>query len=219
MEFNIWRKGEGVLHPQSLYRIMKDTMTGKDLKYKSDEEVLILSARNPTSFSILVDRYQEKFLRKAKYILGARGLEDAEEIVQETFTKIYLNAQKFKTIHGASFKSWGYKILLNTVFTHCKKLRKKGVVLSFENEIDIERIDTALKEDEIGKLELYDHILSILSRMPNILANVLTLHFLEDKPYKEIAKMENVSVSAIKARISRAKKEFKKIEKTMPIYL
>ena len=89
----------------------------------SDEEILNISISKPDIFSVLITRYEEAFLRKARSIL--HGKEDAEDIVQETFTKIYLNAPKFKKQEGASFKSWGYKILINTSFTYYQRLKKK----------------------------------------------------------------------------------------------
>jgi len=50
----------------------------------------------------------------------------------------------------------------------------------------------------------------VFSKMPKHLAKVLHLHFIEGSPHKEIAEKEGVSVSAIKTRVHRAKKEFKK---------
>ncbi|MEK7179151.1 MAG: sigma-70 region 4 domain-containing protein [Patescibacteria group bacterium] len=55
----------------------------------------------------------------------------------------------------------------------------------------------------------------MLSRMPKQLSRVLKLHFLDGMPQKEIAAMESVSVSAIKTRIYRAKREFKKVNKNL----
>jgi len=83
---------------------------------RSDEELLALSIKKPEVFGILLDRYQNAFLRKSQSVVFSR--EEAEDIVQETFTKIYTNAHRFEVVPGASFKSWGYRILLNTSFTH-----------------------------------------------------------------------------------------------------
>jgi len=47
--------------------------------------------------------------------------------------------------------------------------------------------------------------------MPKNLSRVLSLHFIERRPQKQIAQMENLSVGAVKTRIYRAKKEFKKV--------
>jgi len=179
---------------------------------KSDEEILALSQKQPYLFGILLDRYQDAFTRKAEAVLRSR--EDAEDIVQEAFTKIYMNAAKFQVQEGASFKSWGYKILLNTAFTRYQKMKKhRGAVFNPEPEWYEVMADT--KTQQFEKEELKDYIISVLSRMPDHLSKVLRLHFIEGRPQEEIAKIEGVSVGAIKTRVHRAKKEFKKVNATI----
>lgn len=175
-----------------------------------DEQVLKLSIDKPSFFSLLVDRHQSAFLRKAERIL--RNKEEAEDIVQETFTKIYINAGKFKEVPGASFKSWAYKILLNTTFSHCQKVKKeRGHFVRIDEEF-AEILGGLNAETPHKNEELKDLILSTFSKIPAHLSRVLELHFLKDLPQEEIARMEGVSVGAIKTRIHRAKKEFRKIE-------
>src|ERR1051326_7019238 len=52
-----------------------------------------------------------------------RDREESQDIVQEAFTKIYLNAKKFKKQEGAQFSSWGYRILINTALSHSRSGR------------------------------------------------------------------------------------------------
>lgn len=172
-----------------------------------DEVVLERSIEYPALFRVLVERYQEAFLRKAESIIHSR--EEAEDIVQETFTKIYFNARRFKTVEGASFKSWGYKILVNTTFTHYQKLKKKGGNLI---ELDPEFYETLpdpanYREEDVMR----DYVASFLSKMPAQLARPLRLHFLEEYSQKEIADMDNTTVSAVKTKIYRAKREFERL--------
>lgn len=179
---------------------------------KSDEEILKLSVKRPYLFGVLLDRYQDAFLRKAESILYSR--EDSEDIVQETFAKIYLNAEKFHVQDGATFKSWGYKILINTAFTRYQKMKKhRGAV--FNPDPQWYEIMPDLRMKQFEKEELKDYIISVLSRMPDHLSRVLNLHFVEGRPQEEIANIEGVSVGAIKTRVHRAKKEFKKINETI----
>lgn len=177
-------------------------------KDKKDEEILFLSVKKPALFEILIARYQTPFLNKVKSILGHR--EEVEDIVQETFVKIYLNAGRFKVQEGASFKSWGYKILLNTTFSHYQKLKKDdGALLKVDKEI-YESFPE--KKDDV---ETYDYVASVISRMPQQLGRALKLHFLDGMPQKEIAALEGISISAVKTRIYRAKREFKKVNKNL----
>jgi len=193
--------------------IMKVTLgVADDILEKGDEDILALAISKPALFSVLIDRYQEAFLRKAQSIIKSR--EDAEDIVQETFTKIYLHANKFQVQEGASFKSWGYKILINTSLTHYKKRKRDWSALA---DLDPEFYEVLpdLKSRDFEKHVLSDYLISIFSRMPENLARSLQLHFVEGRPQAEVASIEGVSVGAIKTRIHRAKKEFRKINESI----
>lgn len=180
------------------------TDRAKDLK---DEEILTRSIKEPWLFAVLLDRYQEPFLRKAKSII--RSPEDAEEIVQDAFTKIYMNAARFEPQPGAAFSSWAYRILLNTCFTLYQKRVKEGKRFTaldpeFEQFIGERRHHSGFEEDR-------DAVERVLARMPGHLAAVLRLHYLERWSHRDIAELSGEETGTIKARIHRAKAAFKKV--------
>lgn len=172
-----------------------------------DEDLLRLSGDHPSVFEVLVERYQVPFLRKAMRVLRSR--EDAEDVVQETFTKIYLNAAKFEPQAGAIFSSWGYKILLNTCFTrHQKRKRVTGSNVYLDTETFHNLPDmTPIREQN----EMRDMATSLLAHLPKHLHRVLHLHFLMGYRQQEIADMEGETVGAVKTRIFRAKEELRRI--------
>ncbi|MEK7120855.1 MAG: RNA polymerase sigma factor [Patescibacteria group bacterium] len=174
----------------------------------SDEELLSISISSPDLFSILVDRHQKQFLKKAVSIIRDGG--EAEDIVQETFTKIYLKASKFQKQEGASFKSWGYKILINTSFTYYKKKQKRKGDVSIDETI-LNAQEYANLSETIAEKELLDYVARIMTKLPKALSKVLHLYEIEGMRQKEIADMENIKEGAVKTRIYRAKKEFQKI--------
>jgi len=192
---------------------MKEYLTGNTpTQSYSDEELLARSIAHPAVFAQLVAKYEAPFLRKALSIV--RDEREAEDIVQEAFTKIYLNAKKFKVVEGASFSSWGYRIVVNTALTHyAKRKREFGTRADLEPEIMELLPDKNLRQFE--KLELTDEVASVLTRMPDMLAQALSSFLIEGKSQEEIAKEEGVSVGAIKTRVHRAKQEFKKIYKSL----
>lgn len=189
--------------------LLGEVETTEDILDKSDEELLSLSVKHPHYFEILLDRYQGALVRKAVSIL--RSKEDAEDVVQEVFTKIYLNAYKFEVQEGASFKSWAYKILMNTTFTKYQKLKKERGVRA---EVDPEWYETMadVTSRQFEKQELSDYVVSILVRLPEHLSRALFLHVIEGRPQEEVAAIEGVSVGAVKTRVHRAKKAFKNID-------
>lgn len=180
----------------------------KDVGAWTDEDILAASLHDPDLFVHLVRRYEEPFLRKARTVL--RKQEDVEDIVQETFAKIYLHAPRFKRVDGASFKSWGYRILMNTAFTKYRKLvRERGATIELEPEVYEQLHDDS--HEETFHLELSDYVISIFARMPDHLVRVLELHFIQDLPQQRIAEQEGTTVGTIKTRVHRAKAQFRKL--------
>lgn len=179
---------------------------------RSDEEILALSVSHPSLFALLVRKYEEPFLRKAQGII--KDPQEAEDIVQEAFTKIYINAAKFKKQEGAQFSSWGYRILINTALTHYAR-KKKG----WEREAQLDEEIWALIPDknlrQFEKKELADLVASVLTRMPQPMARALSSFFIDGKTQEEIAETEGLSVGAVKTRVHRAKAEFKRIYETI----
>lgn len=179
----------------------------------SDEEVLARSRREPWLFAVLIDRYEAAFLRKARGIL--HSLEDAEEVVQDAFTKIYINSARFEPTPGASFSSWAYRILLNTAFTRYQKLVKQGQRF-INTDPEFEKL-LGEKANHTGFEEDRDMVERVLKSMPGHLAVVLRLHYLEHWSHKDIAEKSGEEVGTIKARIHRAKAAFRKAAKEVGI--
>ncbi len=206
------RNGVGQLSHQMLNLGMADYIDEKkaNLKLERDEDLLFKSIENPEVFEYIVDRYQDAFLRKAKYILKSK--EDAEDVVQEVFTKIYINASRFKEQEGATFKSWGYKILVNTSLTRYQRLKKLNRRTA---DLDPEFYELLpdKKSRQFENHEIYDYVLSTFSKIPDNLSRVLNMYFLEGHSQKEIANKEGVSIGAIKTRVHRAKQAFREASK------
>lgn len=178
----------------------------EEMQEWEDERILLESQSSPWAFAILVERYQEPFLRKAKRVI--RDPLDAEEVVQDAFTKIYVNAHRYESQTGAKFSSWAYRILLNTAFTRYQKLVK--------NSQRFQAIDPEFEQqfgewkEHSGFEERRDGIERILGRLPKHFALVLRLHYLEHWSHQDIADQTGENIGTIKARIHRAKAAFRK---------
>ena len=180
----------------------------EELKGKSDEELLHLSLSNPSVFSLLVERYQEAFLRKGRRIL--KNSEEVEDIIQETFVKIYLNGKKFKKVDGIEFKSWAYKILVNTAISRYRKISKKWQAESADPlDLELASERNLSTQDIVLESETKSVAANLIARLPKPLARLVSLYYIEDKPYKEIAKEESITIPALKMKLFRAKKILK----------
>ena len=177
-----------------------------------DEDILRKSLDNPALFGILIDRYQVPFMRKAQGIVHSQ--EEAEDIAQEAFTKIYLNAGKFQKLPGIEFKSWAWRILVNTALTHYRKLKRSFGDVSYLDEL-LNRED----EDNLGlpvertvdKDQERAWIRDAIADLPQEAAELIKAHYLEDRPYEEIAKKQGITIGALKMKLFRARKVLKDV--------
>ena len=180
--------------------------TNDNIKALSDEAILARVQSEPWLFTAILERYQAAFLRKAKSIIFNE--QDAEEVVQDAFTKIYMYAHKFEVREGAKFSSWAYTILINTALTRYQKCVKEGKrTLLLEPEY-LELMGEM--KGHSGFEHDKDAIERILAKLPGHFARVLRLHYLEHWSHKDIADESGETVGAVKARIHRAKAEFRK---------
>lgn len=188
---------------------MEENVLKNEEKIK-DEELIKLSIKDPSYFSFIVERYEDAFLRNAYKVL--RKKEEAEDVVQEAFAKIYLNAKKYQPKEGASFKSWMYKILMNTSFTHYQKQKKLiGKTQYIENMgYNDDEPESKLK-DLSEDFDMKSEVRRVIGRMPKHLGRLLEFYYFEDLSYEDIAKKEGISVSNLKMRLFRAKRIFKKL--------
>lgn len=171
-----------------------------------DEDILYASQEKPALFRVIVARYEKPFLRKAKSIV--RGDEDAEDVVQDAFTKIYFHAGKFKKMPGIEFKSWAYKILVNTSINKYHWLKKRPKA-EFIDEMMYEKVSES-SESIVLAADAKMAVESALSRLPVESQKLLTFYYLEDKSYKDIANKENMTIPALKMKLFRAKRMLKK---------
>ncbi len=185
----------------------KEYLSPEEIK---DEDVLIRSLDNPRLFECLVSKYRDGFFRTAFRVLNSK--EEAEDAAQDAFVKIYFNAKKFKKQEGIEFKSWAYKILVNTALTRYRKAKRNKSEAEYNDALAVEdqSLDAAFK-----KREERDLIESVLSQMPEDLGVILRQHYLEDRPYVQISASNGMSIGAIKMKLFRARKLFKEIMGSM----
>jgi len=183
----------------------------EDLAALSDAELLARSRREPELFAVLLRRYEAPLLRRARTILTSP--EDAEEVVQDAFTKMYLYADKYQAQEGATFSSWAYTILNRVAYTKYqgqKRARSGRVELEPEHYESLADARAEFIED----LSIRNEVLAALAKIPETAAKLLRLQFIEGKTQEEIAASEQLSVPAVKTRVHRAKKLFKKVYDT-----
>ncbi|MEK7179615.1 MAG: RNA polymerase sigma factor [Patescibacteria group bacterium] len=186
--------------------IMSFSSSIEDLGALGDAEVLARSRKEPELFALLVRRYEAALLRRARRILSSP--EDAEEVVQDAFTKMYLYADKYHSQEGATFSSWAYTILNRVAYT---KYKAKSIERGRRAELEPEHYESLpdMRAEFLEDLSVRDEVLAALAKLPETAAKILRLQFIDGKSQEEIAQSEQLSIPAVKTRVHRAKKLFK----------
>lgn len=173
-----------------------------------DEAILESSQDRPELFGMLVDRYEQPFRRLAMRVV--RNMQEAEDVVQEAFVKIYRYAKRFKKGEDRKFSSWAYKIVLNTSITHYHKSRKREWNVPEETEASFAESHVQFREIVLER-ETEAVVKEVLKEMPQELALLLDAYYLKDQSYKAISAQNSISIGALKMKLFRARKLFRKI--------
>ena len=154
-------------------------------------------------FSVLVDRYKNLVFTLCLRLLKNR--EEAEEVAQDSFVKIYKSLNKFKG--EAKFSTWVYRVTYNNCLDFLKAKKRKLQELSVDayDGFEIEDLDNAI--DILEEKERKSAILSCINMLNEDDAFLLTLHYYEDQSVKEIAEIMNLSVANVKVKLYRGRKQ------------
>ncbi len=175
----------------------------------SDEELVDLSLqRDYSAFEELVKRYEGRIYR-----LGLKMLKspyDAEDLLQKTFLSVFENLPKFRK--DSKFSTWVFRIATNHALMKLRKESKK-MVSSLNEPIHIgdEELDRQVADFECDVSqsyeikELMEKLEKSIAELPDIYRLVFILRDVEGFSNKEVAKMLNLSVPAVKSRILRAR--------------
>ena len=183
---------------------------------KTDEELVALTLKNQDFFSCIVERYEAKLTRYIRRISAATQ-EDAEDLLQEIFVKVYRNLYGFDP--SLKFSSWIYRIAHNQVISQWRKTKSRPQVLKFEADEDFLKF-IAADEDLAGNIERKftgEEVRDVISRLDGKYKEVLVLKFLEEKDYKEISDILRKPLGTVATLINRAKKQFAKVVKEKEI--
>ena len=189
---------------------MKTTTT--NCKDMNDEELVKRSLQDVDYFACIYERYEQKLIW---YILriSSFSLEEAEDVLQESFIKAWKNLNEFDK--NLKFSSWIYRIVHNTTITEWKKSRSKGQNKRQELDEEIfQNLPSSLDIEKEANQEFNKkNIQNILQLMPEKYREVLVLKFLEEKNYQEISDILKKPSGTIATLINRAKKSFYEIAK------
>ena len=180
-------------------------VTLESCKDLSDNEIVAKSLENLDYFSCLYQRFEPELLR---YIHRVSSVDpdEAQDILQESFIKIWRNLNDFDA--GMKFSSWAYRIVHNETVSHIRKKRSYGKDRTIDaelcrNMLSDEPVTASYSEEDVAKA------LEFLEHLQDKYKEVLVLKFLEMKSYEEISDILKIPLGTVAIRINRAKKAFR----------
>ena len=163
------------------------------------------------ALAVLYSLYSEKVYNTG--LSYTKSVEDAEEITQDVFMKIYKSAALFKGT--SSVNTWVYRIVINTSLNY---LKKKNRFTFFKNTLsNTQSVDFkhpgVLLENKENAAALY----KAMDCLPSNQKTAFILSFIEELPRQEVADIMKTSLKAVESLLQRAKKNMRsELEKIYP---
>ncbi len=190
-----------------------------------DAEILALVEKakggDEEAFASLMDQYERFVYNVACRVLSAAGqsLDQAEDISQETFVKVWRNLSGFRG--DCTFSTWLFRIAVNCAKDSVRSAaRHPASSLSFAGEEDEDGVtewdipvtsgDT-VPEDAVERRELILAVRRAVESLPDDQRQVVILRDLHGLPYQEISAMLGLELGTVKSRVSRGRANLKTI--------
>jgi RNA polymerase sigma-70 factor (ECF subfamily) len=174
---------------------------------RQSDETLVEECRknNHKAFAELVDRYKHKVHWVIRRMIGS---EHEEDLAQEVFLRVYEALPNFRK--ESKFSTWLYKIARNLCLLELRKRSRRGEHLSLEEEGE-EKVRWLLRdsvddlEQQIEKRDISESVRALTDRLPVHHRTALTLFYMNQASYEEIAEIMDVPLGTVKTYIHRAR--------------
>lgn len=180
----------------------------------SDEAALVrrVQAQDEMAFREIVDRYQAKVFSIIFGILRNRN--DAEDIAQQVFAKIYFSIKNFD--FRSSLLTWIYKITVNECYDYLRKKRVRKLVyeseFTAEESLRLENSEPATDQAPAvdQRLAQQDLVLKLLAKVSEEDRTLLLLKEVEGHSVEELSGMTGMNENTIKVKLFRARQKLVK---------
>lgn len=207
MAINMPRKS-----PKKKFRVVGSGLTNARIKKLSDGDLIkLLECKNPAVHNELVNRYQKKlFVYIYRFV---RNKEEAEDLLQNVFFKVYKYCKDFDT--NRKFSSWIYRIAHNEAVNYIKRKNIKKFISLEEFVSTKDRIET--KTDAKSPMEVWlrkelrKEVEKAMKKLPDKYREVLEMRYFSEKSYEEISKNLKKPVNTVGTLVNRAKRKLENI--------
>lgn len=185
---------------------LRDRRDSPDLAGAADEELVRLSqAGNRAAFTQIVERYKDRVWWLVRRMVGGS---DDEDITQEVFLRAYQAMPRLRS--GATLRTWLFRIAHNLCVTELARRARRGDEVSLD-EAGEEKIHHLLphrSDDITERVERKDFartVQALVARLAPQYRTVLTLYYVQEAKYEEIAEITGLPLGTVKTHIRRAR--------------
>lgn len=174
---------------------------------RSDEELIARTvAGDQDSYRVLVERYSDFAYTVALRVVGDEG--EAEDVAQEAFVRAHRALSRFRG--DSKFSSWLYRITVNRALTHLKRRKRRPDTVEMTSSPGVEAEVRSRRSCENPERVVLDNDLAACVRravdaLPPRYRTVVTLFYLEERSYKEVADVLGVPMGTLKTHLHRAR--------------
>lgn len=170
-----------------------------------DDESLVarICEGDHRAFAQVVERHSGLFFQAAYRMCSSP--EDAEEIVQEAFLKLWKKPQAFDAAKGTKFTTWFYRVVTNLAIDHVRRKRPQSGSDVLEYMAD----KGPLADEQLEERDRQDVLEVAIQALPERQKAALNLCFYEGLSNKEAAEILGVGVKALESLLMRAKTALK----------
>ena len=172
----------------------------------ADEELIARFQNGDVyAYEQLVRRYKEPLLNFVYRFIG--DMVEAEDIVQDTFYRVYKNKHYYKEV--AKFSTWIYTIASNLAKTELRRRRRKrffSIHRDTQNEKEVELPDLEKNPEVEANTILTEKIIQkAIGNLPPKFRQVIVLRDVQGFSYEEISSIIKVPLGTVKSRVNRAR--------------
>ncbi len=160
----------------------------------------VLHKGDDVAFEFLFTRYRESIRRLLNSKLGVGGAVVVDDLLQETFIKVYINIHRYDPRY--TFGQWIYTIARNTFIDY---LRKRQDELSIDERLSISESKIPTPEESVINSQKRVHIENCIARLSATQQKLFRMRFLDEYSYEEIAEKLSMPLGTVKTNIHRAR--------------
>ena len=174
--------------------------------YKIEDKSLVKNyiQGDNKSFEILLNRHKSKVFG---YIMSkVKNKDIADDIFQDTFIKAINSLKKGTYNEEGKFLPWIFRIAHNLIIDHFRRIKTQKLVNQREdyNLFDFIEDGSLTAEKKIIKKEIFNDLNRLIDLLPDSQKKVLKLRYYEDKSFKEIAELCDISINTALGRMRYA---------------